>query len=551
MKSDSNHGYIEARAEYNSSADGINSNKVRILDNSDEVEVRVSMFFDGTGNNMYNIDAHKENDKRIKGDEYDSSKAWAGRLNVIFNDSFKSEYSNVARLFTNYEKKESSAQIVTAEYVEGIGTKKHLPDRYVSQGIGSYTRGITDKVTDGCNQVADKINNLIGFSIIKSLTFDVFGFSRGAAAARQFIYEINKPAITKMVQTGPRSFHEVATPARGDLGKAFEEKGIVYNGEIKVQFAGLFDTVPSYKGMSKIVMDEVTKAQDVLHLTALDERRANFSLVNIASKGLQYEKELPGVHSDVGGGYLPEEEEDKKVFYQTRLRSAEKEIEYLLEDSWYKDRSCLRIDKSSMGTYLIGKKLVNYHYSFIPLQIMRKKAVEEPNEIKFMVDLKTKYAPPEDLEVTHKRLEDYVFKKGIQPMRYHPVQELISEIKSKFSSNEIDTLLDKMHSRSGTPDSGYKNYIRGMVPQKWSTIIERAFNQFMNENLHEDDFEQHPDLQQKIKDRNQLKNLRLNYFHTSHLCKPTDEVYDYFNPYKTSVRDAPSREIINDYEYRK
>nr|WP_245870401.1 DUF2235 domain-containing protein [Labilibaculum manganireducens] len=421
----------------------------------------------------------------------------------------------------------------------------------MSSAVGSYKRGITDKVTDGCNQLADKIEKSIGKRKITSLTFDVFGFSRGAAAARQFIYEINKPAGTKTIQTGPRSFQEVATPARGDLGKAFEEKGIVYDGEIKVQFAGLFDTVPSYKGLSKIVMDEVTRADDVLHLTAMDERRANFSLVNIASKGLQYEKELPGVHSDLGGGYLEEEDEDKKIFFQTRSRSAEKEIEYLLEDSWYKDRSSLTVDPSVMGTYLIGKKKVKYHYSFIPLHIMKKKAVGKPNEIKFIErTLNDNFDPPDDLKKTHDRLDDYVFKKG-KPLKYHTVQELIGEIKSKFTDNEIDTILDKMHSRSGIPDSGYKDYIRGKVPKQWVFVYEQGFNQFMNENLHEDDFIQYPELHQKIIDRKQLKYLRLNYFHTSHECIATDEIVDYFNPYKTSVRDVPSREIINDTQYRK
>ncbi len=547
------HGYFEAKATHNGGSEGIVSNRVKVLDNSDEVDIRVSMFFDGTGNNMYNIDARKENEKRKAGETYDSTKAWADRLNMVSNDSFKSDYSNVARLFTNYKKEENAAKIATAEYVEGIATKKHRPDIPMpAASFGSGFRGITDKVTDGCNQVADRIKDVAGKSKIILITFDVFGFSRGAAAARQFIYEINKPADTIKVQNGPRSFQDVEIPARGDLGVAFQDRGIVYDGEIKVQFAGLFDTVPSYRGLSKIVLDQVTEADDVLHLTAMDERRVNFALVNVASKGLQYEKELPGVHSDVGGSYLEEEEEtDRKIFYQTQARSAEKEIEYLIEDGWYKDKSFLTIDTSNMGTYIKGTKTVKNHYSFIPLHIMKKKALCKPNEIKFIErTLNDNFRIPEDLTKVDERIDEFVFKKG-KPMRFYTIKELIADIKRELSNDEFDILLDKMHSRSGEPDAAYKDYIRGKIPKQWEPAYRYSFNQFMNENINEDDFIKYPELQQKIKDRNQLKYLRLNYFHTSHKCMPTDDMVDYMNPFKTSVRDMPSREIISDTQYRK
>ena len=44
--------------------------------------------------------------------------------------------------------------------------------------------------------------------------------------------------------------------------------------------------------------------QQVVHLTAGDEYRENFSLTDITSSiGSGYELTLPGVHSDVGGSY--------------------------------------------------------------------------------------------------------------------------------------------------------------------------------------------------------------------------------------------------------
>ena len=554
MGYNADHGFFEASAEHNSSADSINSNRVKILDNSDELDIRISIFFDGTGNNMYNIDAHTENEKRKNGDEYDSGKAWADRLNVVSNDSFESDYSNVARLFTNYKKEENNANIVTAEYVEGIATKKHRPDSPIPAAFGSGLRGIPDKVMDGCEQLGVTIKELVAKKKIKSLTFDVFGFSRGAAAARLFIFEINKPASTKLVSTGSRSFQEIEIPARGALGKAFQKNGVIFEGVIKIQFAGIFDTVPAYKGFAKMALDNVAKAEDVLHLTAMDERRANFALVDVSSKGLQYEKELPGVHSDVGGSYLEKQDEEQKIFYQTSSRSIDKEIEYLLEDSWYKDRSCLTKEVNSVGKYLIGKKTVKNHYSFIPLHIMKKKASEKPNDMMFIERaVNDNYTVPTELEVTEKRLDDYVFKKNIQPMKYYTAREIIAEIRRDLTNEEIDIMLDKIALRLGKPDSSasHKEFIREKIPKEYNQFYEQAFNQYMGDNLNADDFSQYPALQQKIEDHKQLKILRLNYFHTSHKCTQTDELVDYLNPYKTSVRDVPSREIIKDTVYRK
>lgn len=549
------HGYFEASAEHNSSTDRINSNRVKILDNSDEVDIRISVFFDGTGNNMYNIDAHKENVKRTRGEEYDSGKAWPDRLNIVSRDSFESEYSNVARLFTNYKKEENNANIVTSEYVEGIATKKHRPDLPYPAAFGSGSRrGIPDKVEDGCKQLGDKIKKLANGRKVKSLTFDVFGFSRGAAAARQFIFEINKPASTMVVSTGSFSVQKIEIPARGALGMAFQNKGVIFEGEIKMQFAGLFDTVPSYKGFAEISLDAIVNANDVFHLTAMDERRANFALVDVSSKGLQYEKELPGVHSDVGGSYLKVENEEKKIYYQNSVGSIDKEIEYLLEDSWYKDRSCFKEEINSVGKYLIGKKTVKNHYSFIPLYIMKKKATQEPNNMKFQEGrFKKDFITPTELKVTEKRLDDYVFKKNVKPMKYYTAREIIAEIRSVLTKEEIDVVLDKIALREGNPVSsaGYKEFIRGAVPKEHHQFYELAFNQHLGNNLNEDDFAQYPALQQKIEDHKQLKILRLNYLHTSHECKLTDDIVDYMNPYKASVRDVPSREIIKDTEYRK
>lgn len=62
--------------------------------------------------------------------------------------------------------------------------------------MGAGVTGIRGKVRKGCEQLAELIKdkkrkNTNKKSILKTITLDVFGFNRGAAAARNFIYEIN------------------------------------------------------------------------------------------------------------------------------------------------------------------------------------------------------------------------------------------------------------------------------------------------------------------------------------------------------------------------
>lgn len=72
----------------------------------------------------------------------------------------------------------------------------------------------------------------------------------------------------------------------------------------------MYDTVSSYDGdvFDDITVDKVPlhipTVGFTVHLTAEDEHRKKFPLTNIASAGSESkELTLPGVHSDIGGGY--------------------------------------------------------------------------------------------------------------------------------------------------------------------------------------------------------------------------------------------------------
>ncbi|MBE0392682.1 phospholipase effector Tle1 domain-containing protein [Flavobacterium sp. PL002] len=102
------------------------------------------------------------------------------------DNSYSNDYTNVARMWTccdeNYD-----------IYVEGMGTKKNSrdDDEGFQFGSGSVS-GIRARVREACDKLADNIQ--IGKEFkkkLKVITVDVFGFSRGAASARNFVSEIN------------------------------------------------------------------------------------------------------------------------------------------------------------------------------------------------------------------------------------------------------------------------------------------------------------------------------------------------------------------------
>lgn len=110
------------------------------------------------------------------------------------------------------------------------------------------------------------------------VTLNVFGFSRGAAAARNFVHLAN---------TQPELFKNAELDKDWNFAKNNPSK---QNG-VSVNFVGLFDTVASYGKDLNFSNDteqlhlnfDSGYANKVVHLVALDEYRANFPLTNINS----------------------------------------------------------------------------------------------------------------------------------------------------------------------------------------------------------------------------------------------------------------------------
>lgn len=105
------------------------------------------------------------------------------------NNSYSNDYTNVARMWTCCEKKKY------AIYIEGMGTTKASKDDDDGFQYGAgKSSGIRARVREACEKLADSIEIQMsqdGTKKLKEITLDVFGFSRGAASARNFVAEVN------------------------------------------------------------------------------------------------------------------------------------------------------------------------------------------------------------------------------------------------------------------------------------------------------------------------------------------------------------------------
>jgi len=371
-------------------------------DDKETNDVYVGVFFDGTSNNRQNIEGRR-NDPQLK-KTYASSKDGS-------NTSYGNDHSNVDKLENAYLNEPDLHYY--SVYVEGIGTKNpykkddgtldYYGDFTRGQGYGTGETGLYEKVEKGCQDITRRLKKENEISI-GTLYFDVFGFSRGAAAARIFVNELNK----KKVSSDKNSYHF------GFLGKAFE--GLGYKTKplrIKVRFLGIYDTVSSYgyNIFDDIDGDKVPlKIPNIgftVHLTAEDEYRDNFPLTNIASAGTNsVELTLPGSHSDIGGGYKNKEEEIVILTESAPIIEGEKK--YVLEQGWFKP-SQLKELPSLLPYYLKGTRTLSNEYSFVILHLMAEFGKRKYNiPWKYKI-LNKDYIIPDELDKIKNRIDGYAF----------------------------------------------------------------------------------------------------------------------------------------------
>ncbi|WP_150301749.1 PAAR domain-containing protein [Pseudomonas profundi] len=289
------------------------------------ITLRVGMFFDGTGNNLGNAaftaecrrqDLHEFDEQTLTHirqlcETYDYRDTDGdGRYDQLPGSSYGNERSNVALLYDLYEDQSDAVVEPTAVqaslkvYIDGIGTTGGSDDVRWGQATGKGKTGIVARVQESPSLVTGTLRRLVNGNpklLIEKIEFDIFGFSRGAAAARHFANEVLKP-------------NGGVFAAQLNEGLPAMAPGFEWLRHVSINFISLFDTVAAVldplRGDVNVGGERNPGinlymppgcARKVVHLTAADEHRHNFSLNRVDD--FHEELALPGMHSNLGGGY--------------------------------------------------------------------------------------------------------------------------------------------------------------------------------------------------------------------------------------------------------
>lgn len=418
----------------------------------EDVKIRFSVFFDGTLNNRTNIEQRLVSAKEADLTEEERKTATDLKQEMTIEQlkeakgiykkfsgvgSYENGYTNVVKLERYIDTEipsESDYQYLLKSYIEGPGTRDKKSDKTLGYAIGVGVSGVKKKVKQGVQDVVKKVsgNHFDKKAKIAKLTLDAFGFSRGAAAARNFI-------------------HEALLGAKS-VKQQLQDKGYQV-GEVELCFAGLYDTVSSHglvfsNDTDTLKLDAVAHAKEVVHLAAADEHRENFSLTTVESAANGIQIFLPGVHSDVGGSYREGASENHDVYW-TMGKQGEKKVqkqkEELVAAGWYKADELTIQQSSHMHGGRHNVKEVNLHaersnisnqYSRIPLHIMVK--FTRKNKIIIKSKLERVENIPAELSTAQKEILDYVGK--------HEAKGGFSSKSTDWHDNKRSWLRDLRHS---------------------------------------------------------------------------------------------------------
>lgn len=310
------------------------------------MELNVGVFFDGTGNNRA-LD--------------DDSMSNVGKLSYLYRDDHEQYQPGASKGYAML-------------YVRGVGTESDGEDDPIDNDFGEWQVGGAAFGAGGVERITynlRRIENLVTDDVNK-VVVDVFGFSRGAALARSFVNIVFE-----------RSF-----------GNSFDRLKALP--ELKIRFVGIYDTVGSF-GIPGDDDDpynfhlDTTKARYIYQIAAQDELRKNFDLQSLrrrpaellafpieATRKWMVEEAMPGVHSDIGGGYSSGPEQGNDNNELSRIYLAKMHRVAIRQDVPFHSIDMLssipgrgipwKIDKalndsfaSLMGTYANDARLVRLH----------------------------------------------------------------------------------------------------------------------------------------------------------------------------------------------
>lgn len=446
------------------------------------------------------------------------------------DNSYSNDYTNVARMWKYCDKEYRI-------YVEGMGTDDKQKDSQDGFAFGAGLTGVRAKVRKACEIMSNKINEEKRKGnnrnkVLTKITIDAFGFSRGAASARNFVHEVN---VKKEYEPKPFSMpdgyypinpYSEGMPVRKYRRTIGDADGLEINSEILVEgklprmghlgysilkntditpeeleditlvvrFVGIYDTVSSYgesggrlgeydvngelkddgffkKAATEVVSthfdDDVEELQlnnlgyfqKLVHFTAKDEHRKNFSLTRIRQiKDRAIEKNLPGVHCDIGGAYETETEYKDEIETSNHkpLWQLKSYMNELIAGGWFKEDQIEINNKfwNFMTSGLVYRKLsgtryLKKEYSYLPLHFMEEfgkeimKTKEKSNAL--IDDLTIQYSVEgHPLLVSAKSYMEGYMKDEIPEWDFVSDEELAKRRQDRINRENLEKMLEEI-----------------------------------------------------------------------------------------------------------
>lgn len=301
------------------------------------VVLRLGLFFDSTGDNAQNVQLGAQCQAGELGYSQDEQRAILERCQDFQRDplsSYGRQETNIARLYSLYRDDSDGPDAASQNslsipvYAPGVGTRTNEPDiTFPDMAMGTGDRGVESQIRFVVQEVLRSVRQLAGNTPalqIAEIKVDLFGFSRGAAAARHFLNDLSTGADSLLARALIAGQAPLASGFNWQTGDT-----------LHIGVLGLFDTVAAIGSLADgwNVHDARNAglnlylapncAERVIHLVAADERRYNFSL-NSATPGFA-DTVLPGAHGDIGGSY-PALMEERLLLTPPYVTEIEKEL---------------------------------------------------------------------------------------------------------------------------------------------------------------------------------------------------------------------------------
>ncbi|WP_124552182.1 DUF2235 domain-containing protein [Methylophilus methylotrophus] len=224
--------------------------------------------------------------------------------------------TNVVKLFYSLAKEDSNGIKQIAYYHPGVGTENKFLNKYLGGGLGV---GLGKNIKSAYKWICDQYED--GDQLY------LFGFSRGAFTVRSLSGFLERFGILDLNAYSVREAWDKVDAAyeayKDKMSLTPEFRYKVKSGSVVINFLGVWDTVGSLgvpdelaffnlfddtKDHSFHSTELCPNVRVARHAVAIDERRGTFppTLWTKWNDNVQSVKQIwfPGVHSDVGGGYL-------------------------------------------------------------------------------------------------------------------------------------------------------------------------------------------------------------------------------------------------------